>query len=177
MYIVFHKLKEFILEIELNGEQITLQKKDRNLGSEAPALRVKMLDGETKVIGMMADKVQVLISLPYEDSISDELHTIIEKHKAKSLIYTISSKPLNKNIDIAFSSREFKDFSLKMGLYVNDDLCAKSVFIINKDGEIVYKQILKKLDGEFDLELLDESLDEVIKFKKKGHTHENWMGV
>jgi len=165
------------MKIELNGEKIVLQKKARQLGSEAPALRVKMLNGETKVIGMMADKVQVLVSLPYTNSMSDTLESIINKHKEKSLIYTISSQPLDKNVDDSFSSIEFKDYSLKMGVYVNDQACAKSIFIINKDGEIVYKQILKTLDSEFDTELFDKSLDEAIKFKKKGHTHENWMGV
>ena len=165
------------MEIELNGKQIMLEKKERKLGSEAPAIRVKMLSGETKVIGMMADKVQVLISLPYKDSLSDGLEKVIKKHKEKSLIYIISSETQNKNVEEESSSIEFKDYSLKMGVYVNEELCAKSIFIINKDGEIVYKQILKTLDGEFDLELFDESLDEAIKFKKKGHTHENWMGV
>jgi len=165
------------MEIKLNNEQIILQKKQRKLGSEAPALRVKMLDMQTKVIGMMADKVQVLISLPYQDSMSDKLLSVIEKHKKKALIYTISSEPLNKNVEDAFSSLDFKDYSLKMGVYINNEVCAKSIFIINKDGEIVYKEVLPTLDEEFDLELFDKSLDEAIKFKKKGHTHENWMGV
>ncbi len=165
------------MEIELNGEKITLQKKQRALKSEAPALRVTMLDGETKVIGMMADKVQVMISLPYSNSMSDSLENIINKHKEKSLIYTISSESLDKNVDPTFSSTSFTDYAMKMGVYVNDTVCAKSIFIINKDGEIVYKEILKTLEEEFDLELFDTSLDEAIKFKKKGHTHENWMGV
>ncbi len=165
------------MEIELNGEKITLQKKQRALKSEAPALRVTMLDGETKVIGMMADKVQVMISLPYSNSMSDSLENIINKHKEKSLIYTISSESLDKNVDPTFSSTSFTDYAMKMGVYVNDTVCAKSIFIINKDGEIVYKEILKTLEDEFDLELFDTSLDEAIKFKKKGHTHENWMGV
>lgn len=165
------------MEIELNGEKITLQKKDRKVGSEAPALRVNMLNGEMKVIGMMAEKVQVLVSLPYSDSLSDGLKTILDKHTAKSLIYIVSAQELDKDVDSTCSSIDFKDFSMKMGVYINDEICAKSVFIINKDGEIVYKQILNTLDGEFDLELLDVSLDEAIKFKKKGHTHENWMGV
>jgi thiol peroxidase len=33
------------------------------------------------------------------------------------------------------------------------------------------------LTNEFDLNNFDTSLNEAIKFKKKGHTHENWMGV
>jgi thiol peroxidase len=165
------------LEVIINNEKIALQKKDRKVGSEAPALRVKMLSGETKVIGMMADKVQVFITLPFEDSLSNELESIINKHKEKSNIYIISSTNLEKDVDNSSSSVEFKDFSLKMGVFVNDTLCAKSIFIINKDGEIVYKEVLEDLVSEFDLNGFDENLDGAIKFKKKGHTHENWMGV
>ena len=165
------------MEIELNGEKITLQKKERNVGSEAPAIRVKMLNGETKVVGMMADKVQVFITLPYSGSLSGEMEKIISEHKEKAVIYIVSSQNLDKNVDPSTSSIEFKDLSLKMGVNVNEQLCAKSVFIINKDGEIVYKEVLDDLESEFDLGAFDSSLDEAIKFKKKGHTHENWMGV
>lgn len=165
------------MEIELNGEKVTLQKKQRKLNSEAPAIRVKMLNGETKVIGMMADKVQVFITLPYSNSLSEELLSIIKKHQEKSLIYIISSQKLDKDTDEEFSSVEFKDLTAKMGVYINEQLCAKSIFIIDKDGEIVYKDILGNLSDEFDLEKFDTALDETIKFKKKGHTHENWMGV
>lgn len=171
------KSKETVLDIQVNGEKITLQKKQRQLGSEAPAIRVKMLNGETKVIGMMADKVQVFLTLPYSDSLSDGLMDILEQYKDKSLIYIISSRELDKNVDQAFSSIEFKELASKMGVYVNETLCAKSIFIINKDGEIVYKDILENLSDKFDLEKFDTALDEAIKFKKKGHTHENWMGI
>jgi thioredoxin-dependent peroxiredoxin len=164
------------LEVLLDGEKLTLQKRDRAVGSEAPALRVTMNNGEVKVIGMMADKVQVFVSVPYKNGLSDKMVEIINKHKEKSLIYVISSEALDDSLDVDIST-DFKDFSLKMGLNINDTLCAKSVFIINKDGEFIYKEILDTLDGEFDTDAFDTALNEAIKFKKKGHTHENWMGV
>lgn len=165
------------MEVLVNNEKVTLQKKDRAIGSEAPAIRIKMLNGEVKVIGMMADKVQVIITLPFKDSISDELKTIIDKHNDKSLIYVISSEELNKELNSEFSSIDFKDISLKLGVNIDETLCAKSIFIINKDGEIVYKEIVSSLEDEFLLDKFDSALDEAISFKKKGHTHENWMGA
>lgn len=165
------------MEIIYKNEKITLQKKDRKVGSEAPAIRVKMINGETKVIGMMAAKVQVFISLPYKDGFDENLKNIIDKHNEKSLIYIISSDPELEYTDPSSASVEFKDFALKMGLYIDEDICAKSIFIINKDGEIVYKEIPNDILEGFDMELFDSKLDEAIKFKKKGHTHENWMGV
>ena len=164
------------MEIEIDNNKVVLQKKDRAIGTEAPAIRVKMDDGETKVIGMMADKIQVFITMPNEESLTSELESILKKH-TKSLIYIISANPITKSLDNIDTSSDFKDFSLKMGVNVDDTLCAKSIFIINKDGEIEYKEIVPNLTDEFNLIQFDESLDKAIKFKKKGHTHENWMGV
>jgi len=164
------------LEIEIDNNKVVLQKKDRAIGTEAPAIRVKMDDGETKVIGMMADKIQVFITMPNEESLTSELESILKKH-TKSLIYIISANPITKSLDNIDTSSDFKDFSLKMGVNIDDTLCAKSIFIINKDGEIEYKEIVPNLTDEFNLIQFDESLDKAIKFKKKGHTHENWMGV
>lgn len=165
------------MEISINGETVQLQKRDRKVGSEAPSVRVKMLNGETKVIGMMAPKVQAMITLPLNNSLSDELEGVLAKHKEKSLIYIASSQKLDKDVDEACSTTEFKDFATKFGVFATDDFCAKSVFIIDKEGEIKYKEVLADLDSEFDLESLNTALDEAIKFKQKGHTHENWMGV
>ena len=75
------------------------------------------------------------------------------------------------------SSSDFKDATLKLGVYIDDTLCAKSIFIINKDGEFIYKQVVPNLEDKFNLNEFDTALDEAISFKKKGHTHENWMSV
>ena len=164
------------MEIEIDNNKVVLQKKDRVVGTEAPAIRVKMDNGETKVIGMMADKIQVFITMPNEESLTSELESILTKH-TKSLIYIISANPITESLENIDTSSDFKDFSLKMGVNIDDTLCAKSIFIINKDGEIEYKEIVPNLTNEFNLTAFDESLDKAIKFKKKGHTHENWMGV
>jgi len=165
------------LEIILNDKKVTLQKKDRALGSEAPAIKVLMDSNESKVIGMMADKIQTFITIPYSDGLSNEMINTLNKYKQKSLIYIISPCKLNNTLNDIDTSTDFKNFSLKMGVNIDDKLCAKSIFIVNKDGEFVYKEILKTLDGEFDIKSFDDALDGAIKFKKKGHTHENWMGV
>lgn len=165
------------MQIDLNGQKILLQKKQRKLDDEAPAIRIKMLDGKAKVIGMMAHKVQVFITLPYQNSLSDELEKIIKKYQERSLIYLISSSKLDKETDLSNSSIEFKNLAMKMGVYIDETLCAKSIFIINKDGQIVYMDILENLKDEFDLKKFDTALNQAIKFKKSGHTHENWMGA
>ena len=165
------------MEVLVNNESVELQKRERKVGSEAPAVRVKMLNGETKVIGMMAPKVQAMITLPLSDSLCDGLQEVINKHKEKSLVYIVSSQKLEKNTDESCSSIEFKNFATKFGVLATDDFCAKSVFVIDKEGEILYKEVLGDLTSGFDLESFDKALDDAINFKRTGHTHENWMGV
>lgn len=165
------------MEIFVNDAKITLQKKERFVGGEAPAILIKMANGEEKVIGMMADKVQVMITLPFANSLSVHLKNIIEKYQEKAFVYLISSQTLENNTNVENLSTDFYDFSLKFGVNVDKTLCAKSIFIINKDGEFVYKEIVPNLFDEFDVTAFDEALDKAIKFKKKGHVHENWMGV
>lgn len=165
------------MKVFVNDASIELQKRDRKVGSEAPAARVTMLSGETKVIGMMADKVQVMVTLANCDDLTSGLLKVIKKHAKQAYIYIIASTELDAKYDDSMTSLNVKDFTLKYGVNINDNLCAKSIFIIDKDGEIVYKDVLPDLLSEFDLEEFDEKLDAAIKFKKKGHTHENWMSV
>jgi thiol peroxidase len=165
------------LKVLVNGEEITLGKKERKTGSEAPAVRIRMLNGETKVIGMMSNKVQAMFTLPFSHSINDELNTIIHKYRDRANIYLISSDEFAYDVNKNYASMDFKNFSLKFGVNVDESTCAKSVFIINKDGEITYRSVLKDLITDFDIAEFDKALNETIKFKKKGHTHENWMSA
>jgi len=173
------------MEVTYKKELFTLQKKERKIDTEAPAVRVKMVDEETKVIGMMAPKTQVMITLPCIKDYNNGLHNILTKYKSKTIVYIITKsndKNLEKvieayNIDKNFISNDFKDFSLKFGVNINDNLLAKSIFIIDKDGVIKYKQIPSNIETSFDLDEFKNNLHDVVNFKKVGHTHENWMGV
>ena len=51
------------MEVTYKDKSYTLGKKERNVEGEAPAVRVKMLNGETLVIGLMAPAVQVMVKL------------------------------------------------------------------------------------------------------------------
>jgi thiol peroxidase len=109
--------------------------------------------------------------------LSGTVANIITKHQEKAFIYTIASNPLTTAIDEAQSSTDFYNFTFKYGVNIDETLCKKAVFIVNKDGEIVYREVLDDPSDDFDSEILDKALDEAIKFKKKGHTHETWMSV
>lgn len=165
------------MEVIINGEKKPLLKKERKVGSEAPACRVTMLDGETRVIGMMAPKVQVMVTLANSFDLNAALLGILTKYKERANIYIISASELDNEFDPAATSYDFKDFTLKYGVNIDDAKCAKSLFIIDKEGEILYKEVLATLMDEFELQKFESELEAAINFKKKGHVHENWMGV
>lgn len=75
-------------------------------------------------------------------------------------------------LDKAFILNDFKDFSLKFGVNINEDMIANSIFIIDKEGVMKYKEIPLDLEDDFSF-----CLNEIVTFKPIGHTHENWMGV
>ena len=165
------------METIVKGISKSLQKNERKIGSEAPAISLTMQSDESKVIGMLATKVQVMITLPYHDSLSSALFEITQKYHEQAFIYFIGPEPLDQSINPACTSVDFEEFAKKFGVYIDETLCAKSLFIINKDGQFVYKEITSDVEDAFDLEMFETKLDEAIHFKKKGHVHENWMGA
>jgi thiol peroxidase len=166
-----------MMHVIIRGEKFELQKKQREVGSEAPAVKLKMLNNEEKVIGMMADKVQVIITLPFSHSLNDEINNLIHRYRDKANVYLVSSDFYSYKVNKNYSSMDFETISLKFGVYINDRICAKSIFIINKDGQIVYKDILQNIGSDFNTKVFEEALNHAINFKKKGHTHENWMSA
>ncbi|RXJ68551.1 hypothetical protein CRV08_06900 [Halarcobacter ebronensis] len=173
------------MEVTYKDEIYTLGQKERKVETEAPAVRVEMLNNETKVIGMMAPKIQVLITLPCIKAYNNALHNILQEYSSKLVIYIIT-KSANENIekikadyllDEGFISNNFKDFSLKFGVNINDNLLAKSIFVVDKEGIIKYIQIPSNIETSFDLEEFKTELQKIVNFKQKGHTHENWMGA
>ena len=173
------------MEVTYKDKSYTLGKKERNVEGEAPAVRVKMLDNETKVIGLMAPAVQVMVTLNDVSKYTLALHEVITNTKKKVNAYIITTS-LNEDmekiveefsIDKGTISNDFKDFSLKFGVNIDDTMIANSIFVIDKEGIIKYKEIPADLENDFNLEDFSITLNETVNFKPKGHTHENWMGV
>jgi thioredoxin-dependent peroxiredoxin len=173
------------MEVTYKNKSYALGKKDRKIEGEAPAVRVKMLDNETKVIGLMAPSVQVMITLNDVNKYNSDMHEVITTTKRKVNAYIITTSDTEQMEDIAekfaidkgFISNDFKDFSLKFGVNIDDSMIADSIFVIDKEGLIKYKEIPADLEDEFKIEDFSITLNETVNFKPKGHTHENWMGV
>ena len=173
------------MEVTYKEKSFTLGKKDRSIEGEAPAVRVKMLNNETMVIGLMAPAVQVMVTLNDVNKYSLALHEVITTTKKKVNAYIITTSPSEQlenvaekfAIDKGFISNDFKDFSLKFGVNIDDTMIANSIFVIDKEGIIKYKEIPTDLENDFNIEDFSLTLNETVNFKPKGHTRENWMGV
>ncbi|MBP9489891.1 MAG: hypothetical protein KBE77_00425 [Aliarcobacter sp.] len=173
------------MEVTYKTKSYTLGKKERNIEGEAPAVRVKMADNETKVIGLMAPAVQVMITLNDVNKYNSDLHEVITTTKRKVNAYIITTSDAEQIEDVVekfaldkgFISNDFKDFSLKFGVNIDDSMIANSIFVIDKEGVIKYKEIPADLEDDFKIEDFSITLNETVNFKPKGHTHENWMGV
>ena len=89
------------MEVTYKEKSYTLGKKDRNVEGEAPAVRVKMLNGETMVIGLMAPAVQVMVTLNDISKYSSALHEVITTTKKKVNAYVITTSPSEQLEEIA----------------------------------------------------------------------------
>ena len=74
-----------------------------------------------------------------------------------------------------------RDFAKKFGILIPEgklkDRLARAVFVIDQEGMISYKEVVAEITDEVDYDKCIEAVDKAANFKKKGHDHENWMGV
>lgn len=182
------------MQITVHGTATALEGKEVRLWHEAPAARVTQLDGNQNVIGMISPTAQLLISIP---SLKTEVCSLGAK-KFNELIKTFKKlKTIMVTTDDAEFVRDFvaregidaaevvldssRDFAKKYGLLITEgklkDRLARAVFVIDQEGMVSYKELVGEVTDEVDYDKCLEAVDKAANFKKKGHDHENWMGV
>ena len=137
--------------------------KELKLKMEAPAVRVKMIDGSDNVVGSLADGVCVLVYANTQETANELLATL--EHQAllyKKLLPTIV---LNKNLTFDISSDKCKIVIDNSGAFLNTYQTA--IYAIDEDGIIVYT-------GD-SLEDCFKKIAPLLTKKNKKHSHEDWM--
>ncbi|MCX6074850.1 MAG: redoxin family protein [Campylobacterales bacterium] len=182
------------MHITVHGTPTLLEGKEIKIGSEAPAARVSYCDGSQNVIGMIAPTSQLLIAIP---SLKTEVCSLGAKKfnelikqfkKLKTIMITTDDVEFINNFvasegidgaDIVIDTN--RDFAKRYGLLISDgklkDRLARAVFVIDQEGTISYKEVVPEITDEVDYDKCIEAVDKAANFKKKGHDHENWMGV
>jgi len=182
------------MQITVHGTPVSLEGKEISIWREAPAARVTNLDGSQNVIGMIAPTAQLLIAIP---SLKTEVCSLGAK-KFNDLIREFKNlKTVMITTDDADFVNEFvtregidaaevvidtnRDFAKKFGLLITEgklkDRLARAVFVIDQEGMISYSEVVPEITDEVDYDKCIEAALKAANFKKKGHDHENWMGV
>lgn len=182
------------MQITVHGAPTLLEGKEMSIWREAPAARITQIDGSQNVIGMIAPTAQLLIAIP---SLKTEVCSLGAK-KFNDLIKQFKKlKTVMITTDDAEFVRDFvmregidgadvvidtsRDFAKKYGVLISEgklkDRLARAVFVIDQEGLISYKEVVAEITDEVDYDKCIEAVDKAANFKKKGHEHENWMGV
>ena len=111
---------------------------------------IKMLNESTKLIGLPKLKGQVIITLPNILEFNDKLKESINFSKNDIECFIITSSTQNDieiliekyNFNKSFISNDFKSFSKIFDLRDEKNNLIKSLIMINKDCQIIHKEIL-----------------------------------
>lgn len=115
-----------------------------------PFTNVKMLNETIKLIGMPRLNAQIIITLPNIGEFNEELKNSINhsKDEIECFIITTSSKNEIENIIKEFElnesiiSNDFKSIAKTFNLENKENKLIKSLIMINKDCQIIHKEIL-----------------------------------
>ncbi|WP_294967150.1 hypothetical protein [Sulfurimonas sp.] len=116
----------------------------------SPFIKVKMFDEQEKVLGLVKDKVQVVITLPNITDFSTDLHKTMKKFSKKDECYIVTSSPKESvskvieqyDLSKSFISLDFKNFAKVFNLKSEEDDLKKSLMIIDRNCKIVHRDIL-----------------------------------
>ncbi|MDD2291878.1 MAG: hypothetical protein PHV52_06355 [Aliarcobacter sp.] len=115
-----------------------------------PFTNVKMLNETIKLIGMPRLNAQIIITLPNINEFNEELKNSINhsKNEIECFIITTSSKNEIENIIKEFDlnesiiSNDFRSFAKTFNLDDKENKLIKSLIMVNKDCQIIHKEIL-----------------------------------
>ena len=115
-----------------------------------PFTSVKMLNETIKLIGMPKLNAQIIITLPNINEFNEQLKNSIHcsKNEIECFIITTSSKNEISNVINEFElnesiiSNDFKSIAKTFSLDDKENKLIKSLIMINKDCQIIHKEIL-----------------------------------
>ncbi|MDX1295516.1 MAG: redoxin family protein [Sulfurimonadaceae bacterium] len=182
------------MQITVHGSPTALSGKEVKVGGEAPAARVTKLDGTKNVIGMIAPTAQLLIAIPslktevcslgakkFNDLIKkfNKLTTVMVTTDDIDFVKDYADRECIDSAEIVIDTD--RNFAKKYGLLITEgklkDRLARAVYVIDREGQVAYKELVPEIVDEVDYDKCIEAVDKIVSEKKKGHTHEEWMSV
>jgi thiol peroxidase len=158
------------------GAEVHLDGNELNVGDKAPVISLIDTSLDDVEVGGENDKVQLLITVPSLDTGVCARETV-EFNRLVSTLDIVHTYVIS--MDLPFASEKFcstmdidnltvlsdyvdKGFSKGYGVLMSDNklkgLSARTIFIVNKEGYITYKQIVNEVTDEPNYEEILEAL-------------------
>jgi thiol peroxidase len=151
---------------KFKGTPVSLAGNDLDVGDIAPVVTVVGADLEDIEVGGAKDQVQLIISVPSLDTSTCAAETRRFNEEVGNLEICTTAVI---SMDLPFASSKFcstegidnlvvgsdyvdKEFANAYGVLMEDGklkgLCARAVFVVNRSGEITYRQIVPEVTDE-----------------------------
>ncbi|NLK66520.1 MAG: thiol peroxidase [Campylobacteraceae bacterium] len=164
--------------VTVGGNVANLAGKELNVGDAAPVVEVVARDLSVIKVGGASDKIQIIASVPSLDTPVCETETMKFNQSIAgktNVTLTVISMDLPfaaerfcsannvENVKVASDFRN-KEFANAYGVLINDGalqgLTARAIFVVDKDGTIIYKEIVKEVTTEPNYEALAAAMGE-----------------
>jgi thiol peroxidase len=161
---------------KFKGTDVTLEGTQLEVGDMAPVVTIVGADLEDIEVGGSNDQVQLIISVPSLDTATCAAETRRFNEEVGALDICTTTVV---SMDLPFASAKFcttegidnlvvgsdyveKDFGKAYGVLMSDNklkgLLARTVFVVDRNGIIVYKQVVPEVTSEPDYEEVLEAI-------------------
>ena len=155
---------------KFKGTEVTLIGDDIDVGDMAPVVTIVGADLEDIEIGGAKDQVQLIVSVPSLDTSTCAAETRRFNQEVGNLEICTTAVV---SMDLPFASAKFcttegidnlvvgsdyvdKEFANAYGVLMGDGklkgLCDRAIFVVNRSGEVTYRQIVPEVTDEPDYE-------------------------
>ena len=160
------------------GTPVTLAGTQLNVGDTAPIVTAVSADLNDVEVGGSKDQVQLIVSVPSLDTATCAAETRRFNLEVANLDICTTTVV---SMDLPFASQKFcstegidnltvvsdyveKDFGNAYGVLMTDNklrgLLARTVFVVDRSGEIVYKEVVSEVTEEPNYEAVLEAIKE-----------------
>lgn len=163
---------------KFKGEPVNLAGNNIDVGDKAPVVTVIGADLEDIEVGGSQDQVQLIISVPSLDTKTCAAETRRFNQEVGNLDICTTAVI---SMDLPFASAKFcstegidnlvvgsdyvdKEFAKAYGVLMENGklkgLSARAIFVVNRDGEVVYRQIVPEVTDEPNYQEVLEAIKE-----------------
>lgn len=146
------------MDVTLKGEKFQTNADAPQVGDSAPSFTVNDLNNEAVQLSDYKGEVVVISTFPDIETSTCSRQTATFNDKAKTLentrILSISTNTTDQQKEWAADREiatdllhdEDRSFAKTYGLYIEEiDKIARAVFVLNKEGQVVYREVVKEI--------------------------------